>query len=448
MRRLRVSVGAAALATLGVVMALPTPATADPGPGWVGGWLGDTTLGGPAAPARTAAFSLSSDADAVHPRVRIDVSGLVGVATATFPAGCDRADAVATCPMPADATTDEFGGVTGTVPIVLRTVAGAVDGAAGTIAWATLADGVDGEAQQAAVTVRTGPDAVDLVDAYVEGAGTGDRLAVPVTLVSAGDQPVTGLRATFRFPVGLEPAAFRNCRYGTGGQLSTVVVCHFGRELTPGLRYQVPGGFPTTVGPAAIGDKRIVQTVAPEATAGPLPEGVVLRRRPADAALRLRPVGDPVDVLRPDQQSASGQYYLRAVRGAFDVVALGATAAGAPGDTVRVRVGLRNDGPGVPDGTVSGDSAARFTFTPPAGTVVTNAPEHCSGNGDEEDPGAPITWYCTVPDGVFPAGDTFLVDVDLRIDGPLGTPGTVALPYSYPRPDDDPTNDTAPVVIG
>ncbi|SCG47456.1 hypothetical protein [Micromonospora inositola] len=51
-----------------------------------------------------------------------------------------------------------------------------------------------------------------------------------------------------------------------------------------------------------------------------------------------------------EHQSAAGQYYLRDIRGAFDVVALGATATGSVGDTVQVEVGLRNDGPGVPDG--------------------------------------------------------------------------------------------------
>ncbi|WBB73374.1 hypothetical protein O7602_27475 [Micromonospora sp. WMMD1128] len=448
MRRLCVSASAAALATLGVVTALPAPALADPGPGWVRGWLYDTTVGGSTAPARTAALFVDGSPDAVHPRVDIDVSGLAGIVTATFPAWCDRTGASVVCPMPPDATPNEFGGLSGTVPIVFRAVPGDADGAAGTIGWTALADGVDGEAQQATVTVHTGPDAVDLVDAYVDGVGTGDRLAMPVALVSAGDRPVTGLRATFRFPVGLEPTAYRNCRYGTGGQLDTIVVCQFGRELKPGRRYEVPGGFRTTVGPAAIGDKRVVQTVAPEATAGPLPEGVVLRHRPAESALELRPVGGQVDVLGPDQQFGSGSYYLRAVRGAYDVVAVGATVAGAPGDTVRVRVGLRNDGPGVPDGTISGDSASHLVFTPPAGTVVTNSPEHCSNGADEEDPTAPAVWYCTLPNGVFPAGSSFLVDVDLRVDGPLGAPGTVAVRNAYPGPDDDPANDTAPVTIG
>ncbi|MFI5835181.1 hypothetical protein ACIA5A_16060 [Micromonospora sp. NPDC051300] len=448
MKPLRVPVGAAALAVLGLTVASPAPAMADPGPGWVTGWLGDTTVSGPTAPARTAPFAFSSSADAVNPRVTLDLSGLAGVATATTPTWCHRtSDTSVTCPAPPDATTDEFGTVTATVPIVLRSVGGASDGATGTIGWSIVADGVDGEAQQATVTVRTGPDAVDLVDEYVDGTAAGDHLAVPVTLVSAGDQPVTGLRATFRFPVGLEPAAYRNCRYGTGGQLDTIVVCHFGRELAPGRRYEVPGGFPTTVGPAAIGDKRIVQSVAPEVTAGPLPEGVVLRHRPADAALRLRPVTGTVDVLDADM-SAFGQSYFRSVRGSYDVIAVGAAVAGAPGDTVRIRVGLRNDGPGVPDGTISGDSAARFRFTPPAGTVVTAPPQHCSDGRDEEDPDAAPVWFCTLPNGVFAAASTFLVDVDLRIDGPLGAPGSVGVAYPYPGPDDDPANDTAVVTVG
>lgn len=441
--------GAAALLAVTAAGAVASPAAAEIDPGWVSGWLGDLTIGAAGAPARTAGLSLSSGG-ATNPRVTIDLSGLAGVATATLPDWCVTEATSATCPMPPTATPDEFGTLNGTVPIVLRAAAGAADGASGTISYTALADGVEGWAQQATVTVHAGQDAVDLVDAYVSGAATGDRLAMPVALISAGDRPVDDLRVTLRFPVGLQPAAYRNCRYGAGDQLSTIVVCTVGGELAPGARYEVPGGFATTVGPAAIGDKRITQTVAPADTAGPLPGGVTFTRRDADQSLRLRQVGEPVDVLGPEQQYPSGQYYLRAIHGAFDVVALGATATGSVGDTVRIEVGLRNDGPGVPDGTISGDNAARFVFAPPAGTTVTNRPVNCWPSGGEEeeaDPAAPVTWYCTKPGGVFAAGETFLVGFDLRVDGPLGTPGEVRIPYGYPRVDDNPADDTAPVTV-
>ncbi|MEU2613076.1 hypothetical protein ABZ570_16070 [Micromonospora sp. NPDC007271] len=440
--------GVAALAALGTAAALPAPASADTGPGWVSGWLGDTTIGTAGAPGRTTLFNLYSSTDAIDPRATFDLSGLAGVATASFPDWCvTEATTTVTCPLPPDASQDEWD-INGNVPIVLRALPGAADGASGTIGYTALADGLDGWAQQATVTVHAGPDAIDLVDEYVDGFDTGDQLAVPVALLSAGDRPVKGLRVTFRFPVGLEPAAYRNCRYGAGDLLSTIVVCTVGGNLKPGARYEVPGGFATTVGPAAIGDKRIVQTVAPAETAGPLPEGVTFSRRDSGQSLRLRQVARPVTVIGPDHQYASGQYYLRAVHGAFDVAALGAAATGTLGDTVRVRVGLRNDGPGVPDGTISGDRPTHFVFTPPAGTTVAARPSDCSPwTSEEEGDATPVTWFCTQPSPVFAAGETFLVDFDLRVDGPLGSPGEVRIPYGYPRVDDNPANDTAPVTV-
>ncbi|RZU72743.1 hypothetical protein EV384_1123 [Micromonospora kangleipakensis] len=450
MRSVRVTrafrVATAALAAATMVGAVASPAAAETDPGWVSGWLGDTTIGAAGAPARTAGLVLSSTG-ATNPRVTFDLSGLAGVATAAFPDWCVTDAASVTCPMPPTATPDEFGTLNGTLPIMLRAVAGAGDGATGTISYTALADGVEGWAQQATVTVHAGPDVIDLVDEYVSGAATGDQLAMPVAVISAGDQPANDLRVTLRFPIGLEPAAYRNCRYGAGDQLSTIVVCTVGGELTPGARYEVPGGFTTTVGAAAVGDKRITQSVAPADTAGALPEGVVFTRRDADRSLRLRQVGEPVDVIGAEHQSPAGQYYLRGIHGAFDVVALGATATGSVGGTVRVEVGLRNDGPGVPDGTISGDNAARFTFTPPAGTTVTGSPAGCWLWGDEESGETPTTWYCPKPGGIFAAGETYLVAFDLRIDGPAGAPGEVRLQSPYPRVDDDPANDTAPVTV-
>ncbi|WBB78002.1 hypothetical protein O7606_17300 [Micromonospora sp. WMMD882] len=447
----RFQVGATAVAAAILAGAAANPATAGPAttetdPGWVTAWLGDTALGAAGAPGRTAALQLSSTG-ATNPRVVFDLSGLTGVAVATFPAWCVTAAEI-TCPMPPTATPDEFGSVNGTVPVVLRAFSGTTDGASGTIGYTVLADGVDGETQRAAVSVHAGPAAVSLVDEYVDSADTGDTLRMPVAVTSAGNVPVLALRLTVRLPVGLTPAAYRNCRYGAGDQLSTVVVCTIPGPLAPGVSYRAPDGFTSTVGPAAVGAKRIVQQVEPVTTADPPPAGLVLKRRPADRMFRLGQVGTPVDVLDADHQSPYGQYYLRDVPGAFDVVALGATAAGSVGDTVTVRVGMRNDGPGVPDGTVSGGDPGSFVFTPPAGTVVVGEPTGCSPAGGGEDGGEePLTWYCAKSGGVFPAGESFLVDFDLRVDGPLGAAGQVRIPYGYPRVDDDPANDSAPVTI-
>ncbi|MEH0932805.1 hypothetical protein [Micromonospora sp. CPCC 205558] len=384
---------------------------------------------------------------ASQPRVTIDLTGLAGVATAAFPDFCVTQGTSVTCPMPPTAI-DEFGTLTGTVPVVFRPAPGALDGASGTLDYTALGDQTEAYTQQATVTVRSGPGLLDTVNGTVTGVEVGDTLPVPVAVVNAGDQPVVDLRLTMRFPVGLVPASYRNCRYGTDRVLATVVVCTVRGMFAPGQRHELRGALATTVGPATLGSKRITQVVQPLASAGPLPSGVKLKSRDADRGLRLRPVGAALDVIPAEVTRAEGQTYLRGVHGAFDIVAKGATVTGAVGDTVRVTVGLRNKGPGVPDGSLSGESVGAFVFVPPAGVTVQAAPPGCWLSGDEEEPETvPAPWYCNGPGSVFPAGTTHKVGFDLRIDSLSGAPGTVQPFQRYPRVDDKPNNDIAPVTV-
>ncbi|MFI6239703.1 hypothetical protein ACIBEF_07480 [Micromonospora sp. NPDC050795] len=431
--------------TAGVAVAAG-PAAAQDDPGWVDGSLGDVTLGGPGAPGRTVPLTVSSTG-ASQPRVTIDLTGLAGVATAGFPDYCVTQGTSVTCPMPPTAI-DEFGTLTGTVPVVFRPAPGAVDGATGTLDYTALGEQTEAYTQQATVTVRSGPDLLDTVNEYLTGVEVDDNLAVPVSVINAGDQPAVDLRLTLRFPVGLVPPSYRNCRYGTNQSLATVVVCTVRGTFAPGQLHELRGGLGTTVGPATLGSKRITQVVEPLASAGPLPSGVKLKSRDADRALRLRPVGAALDVIPVEATRADGQTYLRGVYGAFDIVAEGAAVTGAVGDTVRVTVGLRNSGPGVPDGSISGESVGGFLFTPPAGVTVLATPSGCWLNGDEEEhETVPATWYCNGPGSVFPAGTTHAVGFDLRIDSLSGAPGEVQPFQSYPRVDDDPSNDIAPVTV-
>ncbi|MDG4778598.1 hypothetical protein O7614_02930 [Micromonospora sp. WMMD961] len=431
-------------ATVGVAAG---PAVAQDDPGWVSAWLDDVTVGGPGAPGRTVPLTLTSTG-ATQPRVTVDLTGLAGVATAVFPAFCVTEGSAVSCPMPSTAV-DEFGTLTGTVPVVFRAAPGATDGATGTLAYTALGEQTEPATQQATITVRSGPDLRDLVDEYVSGVAVGDTVPVPVAVVNAGDQPVVDLRLTMSFSVGLVPASYRNCRYGTNQSLATVMVCTVRGTFAPGQRHELRQKLTTTVGPATLGSKRITQFVEPLASAGPLPNGVKLKPREAGQGLRLRPVGKPLDVIPAGVTGAGGQTYLRSVQGAFDVVAQGATVTGAVGDTVRVTVGLRNAGPGVPDATISGDGVGGFLFVPPAGTTVLGNPSGCWLSGDEETAGdAPTTWYCTGPGAVFPAGTSHTVAFDLRIDSLSGLPGEVQPSQRYPRVDDNPGNDVAAVTVG
>ncbi|MEV4117697.1 hypothetical protein [Micromonospora sp. NPDC049645] len=422
------------------------PAAAQDDPGWVSGWLGDVTLGGSGAPGRTLPLTLTSTG-ATQPRVTVDLTGLAGVATATFPDWCVTEATSVTCPMPPTAV-DQSGTLTGDVPVVFRAAPGAVDGATGTLDYTALGEQTEPYTQQATVTVRSGPALLDMVDEYVNGVEVGDTLPVPVAVVNAGDQPAVDLRLTMRFSVGLVPASYRNCKYGTDQVLATVVVCTVRGTFAPGQRHELRGGLATTVGPATLGDKRITQVVEPLANAGPLPGGVKFRSRDADQALRLRSVGVPLGVIPVEVDGVGGQTYLWKVQSAFDIVAQGAAVTGAVGDTVHVTVGIRNDGPGVPDGTNSGDTVGAFYFTPPTGITVLANPPGCSPTGSEEDEEAATrTWYCNGRRAVFPAGTSNTVTFDLRIDSLTGDAGEVQ-PYGrYPRVDDNPDNDIAPVTV-
>ncbi|CCH15395.1 hypothetical protein [Micromonospora lupini] len=421
------------------------PAAAEGDPGWVSGWLGDVTVGGPGAPGRTVPLNLSSTG-ATEPRVTIDLAGLTGVATASFPDWCVTGGTSVTCPMPPTAV-DENGTLTGVVPVVFRAAPGAADGASGTLDYTASGEQTEAYAQQATITVRSGPGLLDMVDENVSGVEVGDTRQVPVAVVNAGDQPAVDLRLTMRFAVGLVPASYRNCRYGTDQVLATVVVCTVRGTFAPGQRHELRGGLATTVGPATLGGKRITQIVEPLADAGPLPSGVRLRHREADQALRLRPVGKPLGVIPVGVDGAGGQTYLHDVRGAFDVVAQGATVTGAVGDTVHVTVGLRNEGPGVPDGTNSGDTVGAFLFTPPTGVTVLANPLGCGRTGGEDGEPLTRTWHCTGRGAVFPAGTSNTVTFDLRIDSLAGAAGEVQPSGRYPRVDDNPGNDIAPVTV-
>ncbi|RZT82113.1 hypothetical protein EV382_5414 [Micromonospora violae] len=423
------------------------PAAAEDDPGWVGGWLGDVTVGASGAPGRTVPLTLNSSR-AVQPRVTLDLTGLAGVANASFPSWCVTEGASVTCPMPSTANPDASGSATGDVPVVFHAAPGAADGATGTLAYTTFGEQTEPYTQQSVVTVRSGPDLLDMVNENVAGVDVGDSYAMPVAVVNAGDQPAVDLRLTFRFPVGLVPASYRNCRYGTDQALGTRVACTVRGTFAPGQRHELRGGFPTALGPAALGSKRINQIVEPLASAEPLPSNVKFKSRDADQALRLRPVGAPLDVVPVEVTSAGGGTYLDQIRGAFDIVAEGAAVTGAVGDTVQATVGLRNVGPGAPDGTNSGDVVGAFHFTPPVGVTVVDHPSDCWPFGDDEGTAdAPATWYCDGRVSVFLAGTSHTVTFDLRIERLGGAAGQVEPHGRYPRVDDNPSNDIAPVIV-
>ena len=240
-RPMRVAVAALAAATL-ATGAVAGPAAADPDPGSVSAYLNDTSLsvGGPG---KTVLLRLEST-NAVDPAVTVDVAGLAGVATATFPDSCVTSGTLVTCATPSSATPDQYGFIYTPVPVLLSPATNAVAGATGTVTYTASAVGIDGYPQQATVTLADGPDLVDLVDAHVPTAATGATVSTPVIVANAGGRLVKGLRLTFTLSAGLDPAVYKNCRYGSNNGAGSRVVCDVPGRFEPGAGTRRPAVLP------------------------------------------------------------------------------------------------------------------------------------------------------------------------------------------------------------
>jgi hypothetical protein len=127
-----------------------------------------------------------------------------------------------------------------------------------------------------------------------------------------------------------------------------------------------------------------------------------------------------------------------------DAAAIGSTATGKVGDTVKVTFGVRNNGPGslsVPL-PVQYNIVASFAVTMPPGVTVLTPDQPFGGCGRT---GKPREFGCLVR-REFPAGGVNTFTLDVRIDRPLRNAiGTVRA--SADAVDPNPANNTATIVI-
>jgi hypothetical protein len=138
-------------------------------------FIEDMTVAPAGAPAKDFRLEVITS-EAVNPRVVLDVSGLIGLVSFAWPAGCTTQGTVATCPAPP-------GSVDNNAPLFIpvTAVAGAPAGAQGTIRVRGDADNPgDGSELMNSETVITvsgdGPDLAGLVDGQIPDAKVGDRV--------------------------------------------------------------------------------------------------------------------------------------------------------------------------------------------------------------------------------------------------------------------------------
>lgn len=452
-RRYAARFGVAALAAIALgASALPAQAGEEE-PAVFAGYLPDATISAGSA-GKVVQFQTYRH-NAVNPKVSIDLIGLLGVANAEFPDGCKIAKNIAECSI------DEVGP---TIFITLTPSPGAKPGAQGKVTYHMSADNLPTETDQATITLAG--SGVDLVVPFSgetdKPVKPGDAVEVPVNFYNAGDKPATGVELIAFFSYGMTPEQYENCEYGQDPDIPfTVVRCSVEEEILPGIDYFTVAPFGATAAPDAWGIERADYLVWPLDGAPELGKKTKLTRG-TGKKLTLVAKG-PHKRTRAadlDEQDNYGFYYWNNVKNTRDLAAVGGTVTGSVGDTVPIRIGVKNNGAAALDSVNTGESPTNFSFLVPAGVTVASTPQGCramvkdsAGHWQFTDNGPGGLYVCYFPGEVFHAGESFLVTFQAKITSLTGAPGQVTLvdprieDPKYRWTDDNPTNDTAAVTV-
>lgn len=449
--RSRARFGAAVIAVALAALASATPAFADDQASLGGATSPDVKVatGGPGKPIAIYVYG----EHAVHPKLTIDASGLKGVATPSFDdqactTGSDSTKA--TCDLPDEDSLMEL------LPIFVQPKQGAAVGASGTISFTTSADNVSPETWTTTVTLADGVDMwVMPGDPKPEPHQPGDAVQMPVAFFNAGNRTVNGVRVTFTVDSALIPEQYDDCQYSDASRTGAhLVVCDIPEIFQPGDG--VFGMFNLTVAKDAYGRADVDQYV--EGSDEPSTLSKVKLTRPSTGrhlVLKRTTRPNALDIDKNDNFAL----FSTQISNGHDLAALGATGSGAVGDTVKVKVGIKNNGPGTLDSTRGAVPAAYFVFIPPTGTTVVTVPTSAFCVSIVEENGSPTpkngapggTYYRCGTSDLFKAGDSYQVEFGLKIDKANVTKGSVSLNDKYATDptyhDDNTADNTADVVL-
>ncbi|MGP2439872.1 hypothetical protein [Streptomyces sp. JW3] len=380
------------------------------------------------------AVAPSAGGDARDVEVVVDTTGLKGVAVAE-PGGagnCVHKGPVFTC-----AYGDvQNGDGESNIPFLLRGVDGVAPGDSGTVTYRVTAANASPVTGLTRMTVG-GPT---LHTPEQAGTVTGAAPGTPQTVTPAFANrsrftASEGVALLLTAPEGLRltsrPA---NCRFTTD---STSAWCRFATEAGPDTAYRTssPVRFTAEAGQLSgtLSYRWSAETTAP----ADHPE------RGDEAPLKLTRTS--ATGLTADRTEVHVETTVQA-----DYEPVTATVRGRVGDTVTVRLGLRDHGPGRLPGT---ETMGGFQVIPPDGTTVTSVPY--SFEGDDSD------WACERPrrgdgavdcaigdDGFYEVrheGGTTVIGFRVRIDRRVpGAHGTIRTYNPYDR---TPGNDTATIPL-
>lgn len=390
-----------------------------------------------------------------NPRLAIDVADLKGVATASFFEGCAVKGTVATCALPDD------GDFWVTVPVFLRGTAAA--GASGGITFTLTADNLAAQHMKVKIALADGVDFVFDGGAEPTTAEPGDAFNVPATFFNNGTEPAHGAQLWISTTRGVEVPQYENCVYD-----DRTAICDISEEFEPGQPYELVGGLPVTIKDMAYQSESVDMAVYPLSDVAAMSKrfkadarkGTGKKLTVSKVTKSAARVASPDDDYFPDDNYGGASYD---VANHYDVEALGASASGAVGAEVKVKVGAKNHGRAWLAGPRSGDFAAIVTklTVPPGASVVGDIPDECYGFGVEDghtvqlhdEPGLP-EYFCN--GGAMLPGDVTEHELTLKITEVIAdAKGTVApfRPTSWDQSegtlegDSNAANNTASLVL-
>ncbi|MBU2666367.1 hypothetical protein KOI35_22955 [Actinoplanes bogorensis] len=333
----------------------------------------------------------------------------------------------------------------------------------GASAQLTVRAVVDGRTRATATGRITIAEQVSLTAVETQGdvsVATGASTGLNAGVRNSGDDPVTGVVLELSTVRGFASTRHSNCAPTEFG-----AACVFDRELAPGQAYRLATPWQLTAAGAVWAPSKWLAnftwyTAQDYADLG--------RPRPAGSgpALELAPVAatlaDPQTETGTNDNADSFTISVTGVNQS-NFTALGATASARTGQTIPVRLGVRNNGPARIEGYgLEEGSELQVTVTPPRGTTVVKHSRLCEPfNFDRPPPGAPFpagahagdgNFYCfTEPTLGVPylPGKTVDFEFTLRIDQPGTLRGTIKTERLGPPPagDPDPSDDSAAIVI-
>ncbi|MFB7286998.1 hypothetical protein [Actinacidiphila glaucinigra] len=371
--------------------------------------------------------------------IKIDASGLDGVAAVKLPCGAKGLTAVCDgYEINAGETYNEIG------DIRLSVDADSAAGDFGTIKVTGEGEGVDFAPLTIDVLVG-GPELLGRKLSEPKGLAAGDTYEAPVGFRNVGGMAADGTVLHFHGSRGLSfPDSYGNCAYKatTDGPLlrqGTDAICTFTGTYKAGTAYALSEPLKVKTadfalndivnyGFSAVGAQKAKALMANDGYTPGTGAPMTLEEVPGASA------GDYARYAELDLPTHS----------TYDLVLTGASAQGEAGDTVKAEIGFRNDGPGWISALRNGGEPVSFTVAVPEGAKVTKSPERCNLTNIDEGVKGYVCWVETP----LLEKTKLSFPFELRIDRVVkNARGKVALPTWDNPVEPEQSNNTAWIVL-